>query len=87
MVFLEYDPDQPPTVEDGSGRLLVKLASQPEGEMLTLQADAVVLSAGIEPSAGSSKVAHLLKVPVATGGFFLEAHQKLKPPNLNWLSL
>ena len=46
---------------------------------MTLPADFLVLSAGIEPAAGSGKMAHLLKVPLATGGFFLEAHQKLKP--------
>ena len=39
----------------------------------------LILSTGIEPAAGTGEVARLLKVPRATGGFFLEAHQKLKP--------
>jgi len=46
---------------------------------VTLPADFLVLSTGIEPAAGHLEVAHQLKVPTATGGFFLEAHQKLKP--------
>jgi heterodisulfide reductase subunit A len=48
-------------------------------ETVSLPADFLVLSTGIEPAAGSAEVARQLKVPTTTGGFFLEAHQKLKP--------
>jgi heterodisulfide reductase subunit A len=47
--------------------------------MVALSADFLVLSAGIEPAAHTNELARLLKTPTATGGFFLEAHQKLKP--------
>jgi len=44
-----------------------------------LEADLVVLSAGIEPREGNGVLAQLLKVPLDGDGFFLEAHVKLRP--------
>jgi heterodisulfide reductase subunit A-like polyferredoxin len=80
VVFIPYEPERPPEVTASRRRpLTIRIWDELLEETVTLPADFLVLSAGIEPSAGSSKVAHLLKVPVATGGFFLEAHQKLKP--------
>ena len=46
---------------------------------MTLAADWLVLSAGIEPEPGNSAIAQLLKVPLNDTGFFLEAHVKLRP--------
>ncbi len=39
----------------------------------------VVLSAGIIPNEGNETIAQLLKVPLDSNGFFLEAHMKLRP--------
>ena len=44
-----------------------------------LRADLVVLSAGIEPHDDNDSLTKLLKVPLGSEGFFLEAHQKLRP--------
>lgn len=53
---------------------------QPAGAPVTLHADRVVLSAGIEPDAeANDALAKLLKVPLNEDGFFLEAHVKLRP--------
>jgi heterodisulfide reductase subunit A len=80
VVFLPYDPDRPPKVSAARRRpLTVRVWDELLAKTVTLPADFLVLSTGIEPAAGTSEVAHLLKVPRATGGFFLEAHQKLKP--------
>ncbi len=80
VVFIPYEPDRPPEVSASRRRpLKVRVWDELLEETVTLSADFVVLSAGIEPAAGSGEVAHLLKIPLATGGFFLEAHQKLKP--------
>jgi heterodisulfide reductase subunit A2 len=38
-----------------------------------------VLSAGIEPISGNEHLSHLLKLPLTSEGFFLEAHVKLRP--------
>jgi heterodisulfide reductase subunit A-like polyferredoxin len=82
--FLEYDKNQKPEVESaGSGAegagLRVEVVVQPEGEGYSLDADLVVLSAGIEPGEGNEALARVLKVPLTADNFFLEAHVKLRP--------
>jgi len=74
-------PPAPPEAEgrEGNGRMTVDVAVQPENEVLTLDADLVVLSAGIEPNLDNETLAQLLKVPLNEDGFFLEAHVKLRP--------
>jgi heterodisulfide reductase subunit A2 len=80
VVFIPYDPDRPPQVTAARRRPLeVQVWDELLEETVILPADFLVLSAGIEPAAGTSELARLLKVPTTTGGFFLEAHQKLKP--------
>jgi heterodisulfide reductase subunit A len=80
VVFLPYDVARPPEVAAARRRpLAVRVWDELLGETVTLPADLLVLSTGIEPAAGTGDVARLLKIPRATGGFFLEAHQKLKP--------
>jgi heterodisulfide reductase subunit A-like polyferredoxin len=58
--------------------LTVEIIVQPDGEKVTLPADWVVLSAGIEPNA-NEELAQMFKVPLSEDGFFLEAHAKLRP--------
>jgi heterodisulfide reductase subunit A2 len=80
VIFLEYDKAAKPVVSpQADGRLGVQVKVQPEGERLSLQANWVVLSAGIEPEPGNAALAQLLKVPLNETGFFLEAHVKLRP--------
>ena len=80
VVFLEYDEAKKPDVSPArEGGMQVRVAVQPENEVLTLPADWVVLSAGIEPDPGNPALAQLLKVPLNEVGFFLEAHVKLRP--------
>jgi len=85
VLFLEYDVDQKPLVTENapdttsSSPLTVEVRVQPENERVTLAADLVVLSAGIEPNPRNDEVAKLLKVPLDGDGFFLEAHVKLRP--------
>jgi heterodisulfide reductase subunit A-like polyferredoxin len=80
VVFLQFDPAQPPQVTSGSaGKLQVQVLVQPEGELVNLEADQVVLSAGIEPEPGNETLSQLLKLPLTAEGYFLEAHVKLRP--------
>jgi heterodisulfide reductase subunit A-like polyferredoxin len=79
VIFLEYDRAMKPEVAEQDGRLNVRVAVQPEGEWVSLPADWLVLSAGIEPEPGNAALAQLLKVPLNEDGFFLEAHVKLRP--------
>jgi heterodisulfide reductase subunit A-like polyferredoxin len=81
VIFLQYDKDQKPEVKtiSPSSHLQVDVMVQPEGEIFTLGADLVVLSAGIEPNVDNETLAQRLKVPLSEDGFFLEAHVKLRP--------
>lgn len=79
VTFLEFDSEKPPQVTRTDGRLQVEVEVQPEGELLKLAADRVVLSVGIEAEPGNEQVSRLLKLPLSAEGFFLEAHVKLRP--------
>lgn len=78
--FLPYEADQPPQVEAGlRGPLVVKWLDALLGEHLTQPADLLVLSAGIEPATASRDLDQLLGLARGPEGFYLEAHQKLRP--------
>lgn len=80
VIFLEYHPDKKPQVNlAGKTWLEVEVTVQPDEEEISLTADWVVLSTGIEPESGNAHLAQLLKVPLNENGFFLEAHVKLRP--------
>jgi len=79
VLFLEYSEKQRPVVLDGRGKMQVEVVVQPEGMQVTLEADLVVLAAGIEPNKDNDVLAKLLKVPLSEDGFYLEAHAKLRP--------
>jgi heterodisulfide reductase subunit A-like polyferredoxin len=80
VIFLEYDAEKKPQVSSmGDDRLVLTVAIQPENDVIKINPDWLVLSAGIEPEPGNSALAQLLKVPVNESGFFLEAHVKLRP--------
>jgi heterodisulfide reductase subunit A len=79
VLFLQYDPQQPPEVRQVDDELRVDVLSQPEREPVSLPAGRVVLSAGIEAEPGNAALSRLLKLPLTAEGFFLEAHVKLRP--------
>jgi heterodisulfide reductase subunit A-like polyferredoxin len=82
VVFLKFDAETPPDVSalpGESGKLLVQVPLQPEGKVVRLETDLVVLSAGIEAEPGNEMLSRLLKLPLTAEGFFLEAHVKLRP--------
>lgn len=80
VIFLEYTEDfKPQVTQADEQRLNVSVLEQPENEWVSLQADWLVLSAGIAAEQGNPALAQLLKVPLNSDGFFLEAHVKLRP--------
>ncbi|SPF44242.1 heterodisulfide reductase, subunit L [Candidatus Sulfopaludibacter sp. SbA4] len=79
VVFLRYEEDRKPEVAGNGGRLDVTVYSPLFEREILIQADLVVLSAGIVPDAGNQEIAQLLKIPRNQDGFFLEAHMKLRP--------
>ena len=78
--FVPYTPEHPPRLAVGQRRRLeVTVQDELLAGEVKLPADYVVLSAGIEPHPEASQLAQLLGLPRTAEGFFLEAHQKLKP--------
>lgn len=73
--FINYDPSDPPKVEDGKVRVFSPLL----GEEMELRADLVVLSTPLIPERSAEELSKLLRVPLNENGFFLEAHVKLRP--------
>jgi heterodisulfide reductase subunit A len=78
--FIRYEVEEKPVVEaNGDDALTVTLPDAILGKRLAIDADAVVLSAAVVPSAGATDVAKMFKVSQSPDGFFQEAHVKLRP--------
>ena len=79
VVFVRYDERRLPEVARNGEELQVTVYDQTLGMPLRISASLVVLSAGIHPHEDNRTIAQLLKVPLNSEGFFLEAHMKLRP--------
>jgi heterodisulfide reductase subunit A len=78
--FIPYAADRPPRLTaPRRGPLQLALWDELLFREMQLQAEYVILSAGIEPGTDSAKISQLLGLQRSQEGFFLEAHQKLKP--------
>jgi heterodisulfide reductase subunit A len=78
VIFIRYHEEHPPVVSEENG-LVVALDSPDFPESIEIEADHVVLSTGIMPSKDNRQIADMLKVPLNTNGFYVEAHLKLRP--------
>jgi len=79
VVFLRYDPQRKPEVEEVDGGLHVRVYDEQLGEEVVLHSDRVVLSAAVRPHPEAERLSVQLKVPRNEDGFFMEAHMKLRP--------
>jgi heterodisulfide reductase subunit A len=81
--FIRWEPVEKPHVEtaeeEGKAILRVSLPDPILGKKLALDADLLILSAAVVPSAASREITRLFKVPLSPDGFFQEAHVKLRP--------
>jgi heterodisulfide reductase subunit A len=77
VVFIRYDKETPPAVTNG---LVVTLDSPDMPEQIRIEADTLVLSTGIRaPRDNNKRISDMLKVPLNSDGFYVEAHMKLRP--------
>ena len=79
VVFIRYSPQTRPDVRIVDGKPVVAVNDPILGRAIELQPDILALSSGIVPQSGSEELAQMLKVPLNSDGFFLEAHMKLRP--------
>ena len=76
--FLRYElPDKPQVSADGDG-LTIRLKEPITGEQVTLHADMLALSVGIEPN-DNRQLADMLDLPLDKNGFFQEEYPKMRP--------
>jgi len=79
IMFIRYDPEHKPVLTNGSDRLTLSVLDPVLQKHIAIHPDFVVLSTGIVPSAHNESIAKMLKVPLNSDGYFLEAHVKLRP--------
>jgi len=78
-LFLRSDPSSPPRVEQGDGRLALKVKDTLLGaDELEIGVDLVVLATGMTPRQNDA-LNDVLKVPKSKDGFYNEIHIKLRP--------
>ncbi len=78
VVFVRYEPEDPPAVEVGS-KIEVRVKDMVLGGSMNLQADSLVLAAAIIPNEYNRELARMFKISTNEDGYFLEAHMKLRP--------
>ena len=78
VVFIRYDLENKPEVALHNGGLQVSLFDPAMGSRVTLPADRVVLSTGIEPN-DHQELARIFDVDLNPDGFFMEANPKSAP--------
>lgn len=80
ILFIQYDPEQKPTVRQRDiGLLEVEVRDPASGKRLLLWPDRLVLATGAEAPANIEKLATMLKLPLNEDRFFVETHAKLSP--------
>ncbi len=77
--FGRFEPDRKPEVTATDQGLEVSVFDQNLKATLALSADYLILSAAIRPHPLSQEIARVFKLPFDADGFFMEAHQKLRP--------
>ena len=78
VVFVQYDTEREPSVRAEGDRVRVEMVDPILNTRLALDADLLVLSAGVV-SGENEALAQMLGVPLTSNGFFLEAHPKFRP--------
>lgn len=74
-----YRRGNPSEIVRRDDQVVVRAEDTLLGELVEVAADLVVLAVGMVPQADGAHVAGLLKLSRSAGGFFLEAHPKLRP--------
>ncbi len=79
VIYIRFEDNKNPEVSIKNGKLEIKVFDSVLQIPVIINADLLVLSAGIVPDSENQKIAQLLKVPLNQDNFFLEAHMKLRP--------
>lgn len=78
IIFIRYDLDRKPVVENEDGTLLVTAKDHVLGMDVAIDADFVVLATAITARENTA-LAQMFKLSLNDDNFFMEAHAKLRP--------
>jgi heterodisulfide reductase subunit A-like polyferredoxin len=79
ILFIRYEPENPPVLEkDDAGRLNFTVSDHVLRLPVRLHPDLVILAAAVLPNE-NKHLFELFKTPVNSEGFLVEAHAKLRP--------
>jgi len=79
VLFLNFDDEHEPKTAVENGKLTVSAWDPVIKNWIPLETDLLVLSAATISNPDNERLAKMLKVPLSSDGFFLEAHMKLRP--------
>jgi len=84
VTMVRYAGDKKPKVvldkkDPDHGSVTVEVYDDILNEQLTIPADLVVLTVNIEGEVSTKILENMLKIPADSGGFFMEAHAKIRP--------
>lgn len=80
VTFVRYEKSQPPEVTGSGDRAeKVRVMDALMGRELELDVDLVILTTPLVPAEDNAELSKMMKIPMGMEGFFLEAHQKLRP--------
>jgi heterodisulfide reductase subunit A len=84
VTVVRYPGDKKPEItldkkDPKEGPMTVKVYDDILDEEMTLDADLVVLTVNTEGEVLTEALKNMLKIPADSGGFFLEAHAKIRP--------
>ncbi|MHC4593488.1 MAG: FAD-dependent oxidoreductase [Planctomycetota bacterium] len=79
IIFIRYEEDAKPVVTSENGILNVRMLDPTLRRKVVIEADLVGLAVGITAGSGNKVLSQMLKIPLNSEGFFLEAHVKLRP--------
>ena len=78
ILFIRYDPENPPKVEKENARLKVTVTDHVLQRPLQISSDMIILATAVVPN-DTTPLSKLFKISTTPEGFFLEAHMKLRP--------
>jgi len=81
VLFIRFDPDDPPVAESSEDGLKVTFKDHVLGRNLRVSADLLVLSAGVVAE-DTEELSSIVKLARTAEGFFMEAHVKLRPVDM-----
>ena len=79
VIFIRYEEDAKPAVACENGVLTVRVFDRILRRDVVIDADLIGLAVGIVAPSENEVLSQMLKVPLNSEGFFLEAHVKLRP--------